>query len=126
MSLNDRLSTNLNSMLSRHGFDATLQHRVGESESDFEPDDPSWSNIATVKAVWDNPRAQTRGVNDTAPASMVTRRMTLAYRSDLKETEKAVGLRVLVDGVAHGVLGIGMIGSQVGLRLIVDAGTEAV
>lgn len=125
MSLNDRLAQQLAGMLSRHGFAATLQQRSGESDDDFETDTLTWTDLAEVRAVWDNPRNQVKGLDDMAPASMMTRRMTIAYREDLKATEEAVGLRVVVNGVPSNVLAIGEIGEKVGLRLMLDMGTEA-
>jgi len=124
--MNARLAVSLNSLLAREGFDATLQQRAPETGGDFEPETPvqGWVDLATVKAVWDNPRSQVLGLNDGGAASMVTRRMTIAYRDDLKAPESAVELRVVVNGQANKVLGISEIGEKVGLRLMLDAGTE--
>lgn len=124
--MNARLAVSLNSLLTREGFDATLQQRAPETAGDFEPEVPAqgWVDIATVKAVWDNPRNQVLGLNDSGAASMVTRRMTIAYRDGLKRPESAIELRVVVNGVANKVLGISEIGEKVGLRLMLDAGTE--
>lgn len=124
MSINTRLAVNLVSMLSRHGFDATLQQQSAQTGGDFDAETPSWVTLATVKAVWDNPRSQVKGLNDSAPASMVTRRLTIAYRDELKSTVEAIGLRVVVNGVASSVLAVSEIGEKVGLRLMLDAGTE--
>lgn len=81
-------------------------------------------SIATVKAVWDNPRRFVKGVTDGAPSSTTQRYMTIAYRDDLKAPDAAVGLRVTVNGVTSNVISIGEIGERVGLRMLLDAGTE--
>jgi hypothetical protein len=120
-----RLAANVISLLSRRGFDATLQQASQQTGSDFDVGNPTWSDLATVKAVWDNPRTQWKGLNDSAPASVFQRRMTIAYRDDIKSTDKAVGLRVVVNGTAHNVISVAEIGEKVGLRLMLEEGTEA-
>ncbi|MET4294719.1 hypothetical protein ABIB06_006552 [Bradyrhizobium sp. LB8.2] len=124
MSINTRLAAQVAGMLTRHGFDVTLQQGSSETGGDFDPENPTWTDLTTVKAVWDNPRNQVKGLNDGGAASMVSRRMTIAYREDLKATEEAIGLRVVVNGVPSNVLAVSEIGSKVGLRLMLDAGTE--
>lgn len=120
-----RLAPMLVTMLAKHGFDAVLERRSEAAASEFEVVAPVWSILATVKAVWDNPRRLVKGLNDEAPAAMGQRYMTIAYRDDLKDNGAAVGLRVVVNGVPTNVLSIGEIGEKVGLRLMLDTGTEA-
>jgi hypothetical protein len=122
--VNTRLAANVVSLLAREGFDATLQQASAQTGGDFDAETPTFKTLATVKAVWDNPRSQVKGLNDGGPASMVSRRMTIAYRDDLKSTEEAVGLRAVVNGVVNNVLAVSEIGEKVGLRLMLDAGTE--
>jgi hypothetical protein len=122
--INTRIAEQLVGMLDRHGFDVTVQQRSAQT-SDLEVENLPWNALATVSAVWDNPRTQIKGLNDGAPASMVTRRMTIAYLEDLKNTPVSVGLRVQANGVFHNVLGIAEIGAQAGLRLTLDTGTGA-
>ncbi|WP_322884170.1 hypothetical protein U8C35_06465 [Sinorhizobium medicae] len=124
MTINERLSAMLVTTVAKHGFDATIE-RLTASGGDLDSTPPAWATVATVKAVWDNPRRLYKGVNDGAPSSMVQRHMTIAYRADLKDPSSGVGLRVLVDGVYCNVISIGQIGEHVGLRLLLDMGTEA-
>lgn len=124
MTINTRLAAQVTRMLKEHGFDATLQQRVDNSSNDFEISQPTVTEIA-VRAVWDNPRLGLKTVNDGAQASLSPRYMTIAYRDDIKSTSSAVGLRVLVNGIANDVLAVAQIGDKVGLRLYVQAGTEA-
>lgn len=123
-SVNTRLAAGVVRMLARHGFDVTLQQKAPETVGDFDTSHRDWEVLDTVKGVWDNPRTGTKGLNDMAPASMVTRRMTISYRADLKPTSKAVDLRVVVNGNPVNVLSISEIGERVGLRLMLDEGTE--
>lgn len=123
MSINTRLDAQLNRMLNQHGFDATLQQRVDNSDNDFEISQPTVTNI-TVRAVWDNPRLGYKTVNDGAQASLSGRFATIAYRDDIKSTSKAVGMRLVVNGVASEVQSVTPIGDKVGLRLYVQTGTE--
>ncbi|WP_442577858.1 phage head completion protein [Mesorhizobium sp. ASY16-5R] len=124
MSISDRLAVMVTRMLARDGFIAAIE-RQNTPGGDFASTAPSWVAVATVQAVWDNPRTFTKGVNDGAPASTITRKMTIAYRDDLKDPSSGVGLRVTVNGVVHNVISVGEIGARVGLRLLLDAGTEA-
>lgn len=110
-------------MLQEHGFDATLQQRVDNSDNDFEISSPTITNTA-VRAVWDNPRLGYKTVNDGGQASLSPRFATIAFRDDIKETSKAVGLRLVVDGVASDILSVSPIGDKVGLRLYLQTGTE--
>lgn len=123
MSLNTRLAAMLETVLLKHGFDATLQRQSAPAD-DFSSEPLSWNTVAVVRAVWDNPRRMVRGLNDVAPAATSSRYMTIAYRTDLKDPASAVGLSVIVNGMRHSVSAIGEIGQQVGLRLILDSGTE--
>jgi hypothetical protein len=125
MNLNDRLAVMVVRMLGKHGFDVTLQRKADDGSDDFTVGAGGMTDLGTVKAVWDNPRRLTKGLADGGSASSAQRYMTIAYRADLKDSAAAVGLRVLVDGVATNVLAIGPIGDKVGLRLMLDAGTEA-
>ena len=122
--IHTRLRARLEALLAREGFEATLQHGSQES-GDFDVTPSEWSDLATVKALWDNPRRMWKGLNDSAPASSAERRMTIAYRDDLKEPSSAVRLRAVVNGVISNVLSVAEIGEKVGLRLYLDTGTEA-
>jgi hypothetical protein len=119
-----RLRARLDALLAREGFEATLQQGSQQS-GDFDVTSSEWSDIATVKALWDNPRRMWKGLNDGAPASSTERRMTIAHRDELKEPSSAVRLRVVVNGVISNVLSVAEIGEKVGLRLSLDTGTEA-
>lgn len=124
MSVNDRLATMVIRMLARDGFLVAIEQQ-NTPGGDFDSTPSSWVAVATVKAVWDNPRSFLKGLNDGAPASSVQRRMTIAYRDDLKDPSSGVGLRVTVNGVICNVISVGEIGERVGLRLMLDMGTEA-
>lgn len=121
--LNTRLAIHLKRMLAQHGFDATLQQRSDNSTNDFEISTPTITDTP-VRAVWDNPRQGIKTVNDGAQSSISPRFATIAYRSDVKATAKAVGLKLLVDGVVSDVLSITPIGDKVGLRLHLQTGIE--
>lgn len=124
MSINERLAAMTVRMLQRDGFNVVIQ-RLSTPGDELDASPSSWSNVATVKALWDNPRAFTKNVNDGAPASSVQRRMTIAYRDDLAAPYSGVGLRVVVDSVPCNVVSLGSIGDRVGMRLLLDMGTEA-
>lgn len=121
MNFNSALADELNTLLVEAGFNVTIQ-RLSTSGGDFEAGTNTWTDLATVKAVWDSPRAGNRNMNDGAPASIIRRAMTVAYRADLVDTSAAVGLRVLVNGVHHQVISVSTIGEGVGTRLILEAG----
>ncbi|WP_167507048.1 MULTISPECIES: hypothetical protein [unclassified Mesorhizobium] len=125
MSINDHLAVMLVRTLAKHGFDVTLQRQVDDGGDDFTPGASGYLNVATVKAVWDNPRRMIKGTADGGFVASAQRYMTIAYRDDLKDAASAVGLRVIVGGVATNVLAITPIGDKVGLRLMLDVGTEA-
>lgn len=122
--IHSRMRTRLEALMERDGFAATLQQGSQES-GDYDVTPSEWSELATVKALWDNPRRMWKGLNDGAPASSAERRMTIAYRDDLKEPSEAVRLRVVVNDVISNVLSVAEIGERVGLRLTLDTGTEA-
>jgi hypothetical protein len=123
MSINTRLASSLIDMLSRHGFDVLLQYRV-DASGDFDTTSVSFTNYATVRAVWYSDGAGDERAADGRPASEAKLYMLISYLDELKDTQRASKYRVVYNGVAYGITGGVVIGDKVAIRLTLMDGVE--
>ena len=116
MNINQRSAIMLKGMLTRHGFDIKLQQRT-PSASAFDDAAATWSDIATIRAVWVSTPAGDTGLDDGRPASRTRPTLYISYRDDLAGTEKVANKRIVYRGLAYGLQSATIEGDAVGIML---------
>jgi len=111
-------------MLSRLGFDVTLQSYAAGAGGDFSDTDGTWSDVATFSAVWDTSSGfGSERLGDGRAQSQSRLGMLIAYRSDLKDAASVGNKRISYNGTTYNIAAAQIVGDRVGIRLTLEDGS---
>ena len=116
------LAKDLDDILEDLGFDVEIQKPV-LTDDDYGASNKVWVSIGTVKFAWDtNSSKETikRGKNE----SQASYTALISYRDDVALTDEAARARVLYNGTAFNIISSQIIGDKVGLKLMLEEGTQ--